>query len=388
MLESLLEQSGKTLLHFKYGGKMENIENLKVNTLLAINDAADLKMLDEIRVSVLGKKGAITDLMKGLATLSVDEKKEMGKTLNVLKSEIEEAIEAKKQILAEAELNAKLAKETIDVTLPIRPENQGRIHPVSKIYEEVVAIFGEMGFEVAEGPDIEDQFHNFNALNMPANHPARQMQDTFYVPNPDSDDFDDSFVVRTHTSPVQIRTMENKKPPIRIIAPGRTYRSDYDATHTPMFHQVEGLVIDKNITMAHLKGCLYDFVKAFFELDDLPVRYRPSYFPFTEPSAEMDIGCKKTKTELKIGAGTDWLEILGCGMVHPNVLRAGGIDPNEYQGFAFGVGIDRLAMLKYGIPDLRTFFESDVRWLKHYGFLPLDESSMTGGLSNNGGAAR
>ena len=367
---------------------MENLENLKTSTLAAIAAAADLKALDDIRVGVLGKKGAVTELMKGLSALSAEEKKEMGKGLNVLKTEIEAALEARKEALAEAELNARLARETIDVTLPVRPENQGRIHPVSKIYEEVVAIFGEMGFEVAEGPDIEDQFHNFNALNMPANHPARQMQDTFYVPNPDSADFDDSYVVRTHTSPVQIRTMEAKRPPIRIIAPGRTYRSDYDATHTPMFHQVEGLVIDKNITMAHLKGCLYDFVKAFFELDEIPVRYRPSYFPFTEPSAAMDIGCKKSKTELKIGAGTDWLEILGCGMVHPNVLRAGGIDPDEYQGFAFGVGIDRLAMLKYGIPDLRTFFESDVRWLKHYGFVPLDESSMTGGLSNNGGAAR
>lgn len=371
-----------------YGENMENLEDLKIQTLKAIDNATDSKILDEVRVSVLGKKGAITELMKSLASFSVEEKKEMGKKLNILKTEIENALETKKEALATAELNAKLEAERIDVTLPIRPENQGRIHPVSKIYEEVVSIFGEMGFEVAEGPDIEDQFHNFNALNMPANHPARQMQDTFYVPNPESADFDDSYVVRTHTSPVQIRTMENKKPPIRIIAPGRTYRSDYDATHTPMFHQVEGLVIDKNITMAHLKGCLYDFVKAFFELDDIPVRYRPSYFPFTEPSAEMDIGCKKSKTELKIGAGTDWLEILGCGMVHPNVLRAGGIDPDEYQGFAFGVGIDRLAMLKYGIPDLRTFFESDVRWLKHYGFLPLDESSMTGGLSNNGGAAR
>ena len=367
---------------------MENLEDLKTQTLKAIDNATDSKILDEVRVSVLGKKGSITELMKGLATLSVEEKKEMGKNLNLVKAEIEKALENKKDILATAELNAKLEAERIDVTLPIRTENQGRIHPVSKIYEEVVSIFGEMGFEVAEGPDIEDQFHNFNALNMPANHPARQMQDTFYVPNSESTDFDDSYVVRTHTSPVQIRTMENKKPPIRIIAPGRTYRSDYDATHTPMFHQVEGLVIDKNITMAHLKGCLYDFVKAFFELDEIPVRYRPSYFPFTEPSAEMDIGCKKSKTELKIGAGTDWLEILGCGMVHPSVLRAGGIDPDEYQGFAFGVGIDRLAMLKYGIPDLRTFFESDVRWLKHYGFLPLDESSMTGGLSNNGGAAR
>ena len=367
---------------------MENLESLKAEILAAIAQAQDLKAWDEARVAALGKKGKVTELMKGMGALPVEQKIEMGKKLNVLKAEIEQALENRRNELAEKEMNEKLAKETIDVTLPIRDEAQGRIHPVSKIYEEVVAIFGEMGFEVAEGPDIEDQFHNFNALNMPANHPARQMQDTFYIPNKNSDDFDDSYVVRTHTSPVQIRTMESKKPPIRIIAPGRTYRSDYDATHTPMFHQVEGLVIDKNITMAHLKGCLYDFVKAFFELDEIPVRYRPSYFPFTEPSAEMDIGCLKTKSELKIGAGTDWLEILGCGMVHPNVLRAGGIDPDEYQGFAFGMGIDRLAMLKYGIPDLRTFFESDVRWLKHYGFNPLDFSSMTGGLSNNGGCAR
>ena len=367
---------------------MENLESLKAEILAAIAQAQDLKAWDEARVAALGKKGKVTELMKGMGALPVEQKIEMGKKLNVLKAEIEQALEKRRNELAEKEMNEKLAKETIDVTLPIRDEAQGRIHPVSKIYEEVVAIFGEMGFEVAEGPDIEDQFHNFNALNMPANHPARQMQDTFYIPNKNSDDFDDSYVVRTHTSSVQIRTMESKKPPIRIIAPGRTYRSDYDATHTPMFHQVEGLVIDKNITMAHLKGCLYDFVKAFFELDEIPVRYRPSYFPFTEPSAEMDIGCLKTKSELKIGAGTDWLEILGCGMVHPNVLRAGGIDPDEYQGFAFGMGIDRLAMLKYGIPDLRTFFESDVRWLKHYGFNPLDFSSMTGGLSNNGGSAR
>lgn len=367
---------------------MEDIESLKTEMLAAVSKAEDLKSWDEARVALLGKKGRITELMKGMGALPVEQKIEMGKRLNVLKSEVEEALNVRRAELAEKELNEKLARETVDVTLPVRPENQGRIHPVSKIYEEVVAIFGEMGFEVAEGPDIEDQFHNFNALNMPANHPARQMQDTFYIPNKNSDDFDDSYVVRTHTSPVQIRTMERQRPPIRVVAPGRTYRSDYDATHTPMFHQVEGLVIDKNITMAHLKGCLYDFVKAFFELDDIPVRYRPSYFPFTEPSAEMDIGCLKTKDELKIGAGTDWLEILGCGMVHPNVLRAGGIDPEEYQGFAFGVGIDRLAMLKYGIPDLRTFFESDVRWLKHYGFTPLDFSSMTGGLSNNGGSAR
>lgn len=367
---------------------MVDTTQLKNELLENVSAAQNMKALEDVRVAALGKKGKITELMKSLSLLSVEEKKEMGKQLNILKTEIEAALEKQKSVLEEKELNEKLAHEVIDVTLPIRPEIQGRIHPVSKIYEEVVAIFGQMGFDVAEGPDIEDQFHNFNALNTPANHPARQMQDTFYIKNLESDDFDDSFVVRTQTSSVQIRTMEKQCPPIRIIAPGRTYRSDYDATHTPMFHQVEGLVIDKNITMAHLKGCLYDFVKAFFELDELPVRYRPSYFPFTEPSAEMDIGCLKTKTELKIGAGNDWLEILGCGMVHPNVLKAGGIDPDEYQGFAFGMGLDRLAMLKYGIPDLRTFFESDVRWLKHYGFVPLDESSMTGGLSNNGGAQR
>lgn len=378
----------RLFLILKYGGTMGNIEDLKIKTLEQIDATHDIKTLEEIRVAVLGKKGSLTEQMKRLGGLSLEEKKQMGQALNLVKVEVEKAFENKKENLANKELNERLAKETIDVTLPVRDENIGRIHPVSKIYEEVVAIFGEMGFEIADGPDIEDQFHNFNALNTPANHPARQMQDTFYISNPDSDNFDDSYVVRTQTSAVQIRTMEKKQPPIRIIAPGRTYRSDYDATHTPMFHQVEGLVIDKKTTFANLKGCLYDFVKTFFEVDELPVRYRPSYFPFTEPSAEMDIGCKKSKTELKIGAGDDWLEILGCGMVHPNVLRACGIDPDEYQGFAFGLGLDRLAMLKYGIPDLRTFFESDVRWLKHYGFMPLDESSMTGGLSNNGGSAR
>lgn len=369
---------------------MENAEDLKIEVLNNVKNTTDLKGLDEIRISVLGKKGRLTEMMKGLGALEPEQRIAAGKVLNVVKNEIEQALDCQKKILEEKALNEKLASEKIDITLPIRPETQGRIHPVSKIYEEVVAIFGQMGFEVANGPDIEDQFHNFNALNMPNNHPARQMQDTFYINNNPQNpfDMDTAYVVRTHTSGVQIRTMENQQPPIRIIAPGRTYRSDYDATHTPMFHQVEGLVIDKNITMAHLKGCLYDFMKAFFELDELPVRYRPSYFPFTEPSAEMDIGCLKTKNELKIGAGNDWLEILGCGMVHPNVLKAGGINPEEYQGFAFGIGIDRLAMLKYGIPDLRTFFESDIRWLKHYGFTPLDFSSMTGGLSNKGGLSR
>ncbi len=369
---------------------MEDIESLKTQILNNINVATDIKSLEDIRISSMGKKGTITEQMKQLGALPLEQKIEMGKKLNQIKTEIENALSEQKEILEKKALDEKLKNETIDITLPVRPETQGRIHPVSKIYEEVVAIFGQMGFEVAEGPDIEDQFHNFNALNMPQNHPARQMQDTFYIPNTNDGNFDmdNSYVIRTHTSGIQIRTMENKKPPIRIIAPGRTYRSDYDATHTPMFHQVEGLVIDKTTTMAHLKGCLYDFVKTFFELDEVPVRYRPSYFPFTEPSAEMDIGCLKTKTDLKIGAGNDWLEILGCGMVHPNVLRAGGIDPDEYQGFAFGVGIDRLAMLKYGIPDLRTFFESDIRWLKNYGFSPLDFSSLTGGLSNNGGQTR
>lgn len=369
---------------------MENLDALKSEIIEKIKNADSLKNLEDIRVSVTGKKGCLTEMMKGLGALPLEEKIALGKGLNMLKNEVEAAFEEQKKNLEAKALEEKLKTEKIDVTLPVRPEVQGRIHPVSKIYEEVAAIFGQMGFAVADGPDIEDQFHNFNALNMPANHPARQMQDTFYLNNNPSQpfDMDMAYVIRTHTSGIQIRTMEKQQPPIRIIAPGRTYRSDYDATHTPMFHQVEGLVIDKNITMAHLKGCLYDFMKAFFELDDLPVRYRPSYFPFTEPSAEMDIGCLKTKTELKIGAGTDWLEVLGCGMVHPNVLRAGGINPDEYQGFAFGLGIDRLAMLKYGIPDLRTFFESDVRWLKHYGFTPLDFSSMTGGLSDNGGLAR
>ena len=369
---------------------MSDIEVIKNEIEAQIKVAQDAKMLDDVRVSALGKKGRVTELLKTLGAMPLEERVEFGKKINVIKAELEQQIADKKKELEEKLLNEKLKKEVIDVTLPCRPEVQGRIHPISKIYEEIVAIFAEMGFEVAEGPDIEDQFHNFNALNMQPNHPARQMQATFYVNSDVNKDFDvdNAYVVRTQTSGVQIRTMEKKQPPIRIIAPGRTYRADYDATHTPMFHQLEGLVIDKKTTMADLKGCLYDFIKAFFEVDDLPVRYRPSYFPFTEPSAELDVGCLKTKEELKIGVGNDWLEVLGCGMVHPNVLRAGGVDPDEYQGFAFGLGVDRLAMLKYGIPDLRTFFESDVRWIKNYGFTPLDFSAMTNGLSDNGGLAR
>jgi len=369
---------------------MSDIEIIQKEVEEQIAQAQDMKALEDVRVSALGKKGSVTELLKTLGTMPIEQRIEFGKKINVVKAALESKIANKKQELENKLLDEKLKKEVVDVTLPCRPEVQGRIHPISKIYEEIVAIFAEMGFEVAEGPDIEDQFHNFNALNMPPNHPARQMQATFYINNDVTKDFDvdNAYVVRTQTSGVQIRTMEKKRPPIRIIAPGRTYRADYDATHTPMFHQLEGLVIDKKTTMADLKGCLYDFMKAFFEVDDLPVRYRPSYFPFTEPSAELDVGCLKTKEELKIGAGNDWLEVLGCGMVHPNVLRAGGVDPDEYQGFAFGLGVDRLAMLKYGIPDLRTFFESDVRWIKNYGFTPLDFSAMTNGLCDNGGLAR
>ena len=369
---------------------MSDIEVIKQEIEEQIANATDNRTLEDVRVAALGKKGKVTELLKTLGAMPMEQRIEFGKKINVIKAELEAKIADKKQELETKLLDEKLKKEVIDITLPCRPETQGRIHPISKVCEEIVAIFAEMGFEVGDGPDIEDQFHNFNALNTPPDHPARQMQDSFYINNDPSKpfDMDTAYVVRTQTSSVQIRTMEKKKPPIRMLSLGRTYRSDYDATHTPMFHQVEGLVIDKKATMADLKGCLSDFAKAFFEVDELPLRYRPSYFPFTEPSAELDIGCLVTKDELKIGAGTDWLEILGCGMVHPNVLRAGGIDPDEYQGFAFGMGIDRIAMLKYGIPDLRTFFESDVRWIKNYGFTPLDFSAMTSGLSNNGGLAR
>jgi phenylalanyl-tRNA synthetase alpha chain len=275
-------------------------------------------------------------------------------------------------------MERRLEAERIDVTLPARPERVGRIHPISQTLDEMIAIFGEMGFTVAEGPDIEDDWHNFTALNIPPEHPARQMHDTFYLPDQDGGV---PTVLRTHTSPVQVRTMTAQKPPIRIVAPGRTYRSDYDMTHTPMFHQIEGLAIDTDIHMGHLKGCLMEFARAFFDIDDLPVRFRPSFFPFTEPSAEMDIGCSRAGGELKLGNHGDWLEILGCGMVHPKVLEMCGIDSSRWQGFAFGMGIERPAMLKYGIPDLRTFFEADTRWLKHYGFLPLDIPNLATGLS-------
>jgi phenylalanyl-tRNA synthetase alpha chain len=275
-------------------------------------------------------------------------------------------------------LDAVVAADRVDITLPVRPEREGRLHPISQTFDEIIAIFGEMGFAVAEGPDIEDDFHNFTALNIPPEHPARQMHDTFYLPEKEDGE---RLLLRTHTSPVQIRTMQSSEPPLRIIVPGRTYRCDSDMTHTPMFHQVEGLIVDETTHMGHLKGCLIEFCRAYFEVDDVPVRFRPSYFPFTEPSAEVDIGCSRAGGELKIGEGDDWLEILGCGMVHPKVLAACGVDPEKYQGFAFGMGIERIAMLKYGIPDLRTFFDADLRWLRHYGFVPLEVPTLLRGLT-------
>ena len=358
------------------------LDALKDELLSQVNAASDLAALEEVRVTALGKKGRITGFMKELGGLSPDERRERGQQLNALKDEIAAAIDGRKADLARAHLEARLRAERIDVTLPVRPETEGRIHPISQTIDEMVAIFAEMGFSVAEGPDVEDDFHNFTALNFPPGHPARDMHDTFYLPDaPSENGGDKKMLLRTHTSPVQVRTMLNKKPPIRIIAPGRTYRSDYDMTHTPMFHQIEGLVIDEATHMGHLKGCLIEFCRAFFDVDDLPLRFRPSFFPFTEPSAEVDIGCSRKGGELKLGNYGDWLEILGCGMVHPNVLEACGIDSTKYQGFAFGMGIERVAMLKYGIPDLRTFFEADLRWLKHYGFVPLDVPSMAQGLT-------
>ena len=357
---------------------MDDVEKLKSGLLAAVDAASDLQTLDDVRVSALGKKGQITALMKTLGGLEPDERKAKGQALNAVKDAIAGAIEAKKEAMERAELDARLATETIDVSLPVRPEEMGRVHPISQTLAEVTAIFAELGFEIAEGPDIEDDFHNFTALNFPPDHPAREMHDTFFLP---TEEDGTRHLLRTHTSPVQVRTMESKEPPIRVIAPGRTYRCDYDLTHTPMFHQVEGLVIDKATHMGHLKGILIAFCKAYFDVDELPVRFRPSYFPFTEPSAEMDIGCSREGGELRIGAGADWLEILGCGMVHPNVIKSCGFDPDEYQGYAFGMGIERIAMLKYGIPDLRTFFDADLRWLKHYGFLPLDIPTTAGGLT-------
>jgi phenylalanyl-tRNA synthetase alpha chain len=353
------------------------MDDLKAELLAAVAAATDLAALDEARIAALGKKGRLTDAMKALGALSPDERRVRGQALNEVKDAVTTAVEARRATLARAALAARLEAERVDVTLPARAERAGHLHPISQTVDEIVAIFADMGFALAEGPDVEDDFHNFTALNFPPGHPARDMHDTFYLP----DRADGSrMLLRTHTSPVQVRSMLSLKPPIRVICPGRTFRSDYDMTHTPMFHQVEGLVIDETTTMAHLKGCLVEFCRTFFDVDDLPLRFRPSFFPFTEPSAEVDIGCSRKGGELKLGNHGDWLEILGCGMVHPNVLSACGIDPQKYQGFAFGMGIERIAMLKYGIPDLRTFFEADLRWLRHYGFLPLDMPSLARGL--------
>lgn len=346
---------------------------LKKELIEMVTAANDMTALENVRVTALGKKGRITDLMKNLGTMSPEDRKTAGAELNVLKDEIAALIDKQATQLKKQELDSRLAGEQMDVTLSVRPQHKGSIHPISQTLDELVSIFADMGFEVADGPDIEDDFHNFTALNFPLGHPAREMHDTFYLPNDEREQGEaQKKLLRTHTSTVQIRHLLKNKPPCKIICMGRVYRSDWDITHTPVFHQMEGLVIDKATHMGHLKGCLMDFVRTYFEIDNLPVRFRPSFFPFTEPSAEMDIGCSRKDGGLKIGAGDSWLEILGCGMVHPNVIANCGLDPNEYQGFAFGMGVERIAMLKYGIPDLRSFFESDTRWLSHYGSDPLN----------------
>lgn len=337
---------------------MDTIGQLKSQVLQEVQQAATLAALEDVRVRALGKKGHLTLLMKDLGQKTPEERKTLGAELNVLKETFTQALEQRKTQLEEESLNARLALETLDVSLPPRTLHKGKIHPLTHVLDQVIHIFGQMGFVVAEGPDIEEDFYNFTALNIPPEHPARQEQDTFYLP-PSAED-QQPLVLRTHTSPVQIRTMLKEKPPLRIIAPGRTYRSDYDATHTPMFHQIEGLVVDTKTHMGHLKGCLEEFCRLFFEDPSLKLRFRPGYFPFTEPSAEVDIQWKNGQ----------WLEILGCGMVHPTVLRNCDIDPDQYQGFAFGMGIERITMLKYGIEDLRHLFESDLRWLNYYGFEP------------------
>ncbi|MBI1778268.1 MAG: phenylalanine--tRNA ligase subunit alpha [Proteobacteria bacterium] len=357
----------------------QQVEEAKAELLAMVAEAGGLDALEAVRVAALGRKGRITQLMKGLGGLEPDARREAGQALNELKDQIAEALAKRQAALHGQALQSKLAQERVDVSLPARPASIGRLHPLSQTLEELIQIFGAMGFTVAEGPDIDDDFHNFTALNIGPHHPARQMMDTFYLPPNKVDG--PPMVLRTHTSTVQIRTMTTVKPPIRIIVPGRVYRSDSDATHSPMFHQVEGLVLDESTHLGHLKGCLTDFLRAFFAMEDLPVRFRPSYFPFTEPSAEVDIGCSRKGGELKLGAGGDWLEILGSGMVHPKVIANCGLDPARYQGFAFGMGIDRIAMLKYGIPDIRSFFDADLRWLRQYGFVPLDPPSVPGGLA-------
>ncbi|XDA97143.1 phenylalanine--tRNA ligase subunit alpha [Sulfitobacter sp. LCG007] len=355
------------------------MDDLKTKYLGQIAAAADESALEAIRVAAVGKKGEVALMMRELGRMTPEERQVEGPRLNALKDEITSALAARKAALGDAALDERLQAEWLDVTLPVRDRRQGTIHPVSQVTEEVTAIFGELGFAVAEGPRIETDWYNFDALNIPGHHPARAEMDTFYMARAEGDDRP-PHVLRTHTSPVQIRTMESQGAPLRIICPGGVYRADYDQTHTPMFHQVEGLAIDSDISMANLKWVLEEFFSAFFGTA-VKTRFRASHFPFTEPSAEVDIQCSWEGGALKVGEGDGWLEVLGSGMVHPKVLQAGGIDPEKWQGFAFGMGIDRIAMLKYGIPDLRAFFDSDLRWLRHYGFAALDVPTLRGGLS-------
>ncbi len=361
---------------------MNDLQSLETSLMSDIASACDEQSIEAVRVAALGKKGSISEKLKTLGAMSADERQTMGPAINGLKLRVTDAITARKSELRDAAIDARLAAEKLDVTLSVRraPAERGRIHPISQVVDEITAIFGDMGFAIAEGPDIETDYYNFTALNFPEGHPAREMHDTFFLP---PDEAGERKVLRTHTSPVQIRTMEAQKPPIRIVIPGKTYRQDSDATHSPMFHQVEGLVVDRTANVANMKWVLEEFCKAFFEVPSVKMRFRPSFFPFTEPSMEVDIQCDRSRPgEVRFGEGNDWMEILGCGMIHPNVLRAGGLDPDEYQGFAWGMGIDRIAMLKYGMPDLRAFFDADVRWLAHYGFRPLDIPTLFGGLSN------
>jgi phenylalanyl-tRNA synthetase alpha chain len=348
------------------------LTKLKTDAQSELGKADTLQTLDAIRVQFLGKAGAVTGLLKQVGSMPVEERKEFGANVNVLRDELTGLIADKQKILEEKELNEKLAREVVDITLPVSVETLGTIHPVTQTTDEIISIFAGMGFNLVTGPEIEDDFHNFTALNFAEDHPARSMHDTFFL---EAAEGEEQKLLRTHTSTVQVRVMKDQKPPLKLIIPGRVYRSEMDATHTAMFHQIEGLVIDKigKFTMGHLKGCISDFVRAFFGIDNLPTRFRPSYFPFTEPSAEIDIGYKRQDGRVIFGEGDKWMEIGGCGMVHPNVLKNCGIDPNEYQGFAFGMGIERMAMLKSGIPDLRDMFDGDLRWLKHYGFSVLEQ---------------
>ena len=354
---------------------MSDLKKIKDEFLIKLKGKVNLSEINQIKSDLFGKNGLISSQFKKIGTIEESERKKFASDLNLIKDELQDLINLKIKKFESAEINEKLEKEKIDITLPERPFVRGKIHPVSQTIDEISSIFSEIGFSVEEGPDVENEYNNFTALNTPDNHPARDMHDTFYL------DEKKQKLLRTHTSPVQIRTMLKDKPPFKIIAPGRTYRSDSDQTHAPMFHQVEGLHIDKNINMGHLKGCLNYFIKEFFEIDKIKMRFRPSHFPFTEPSAEVDIGYEIKEGKIIIGEGNQWLEILGCGMVHPNVLKNVKVDSSKFQGYAFGIGIDRLAMLKYGINDLRAFFDCDYRWLNHFGFDPLDVPTNYRGLS-------